>query len=35
MINATPVSARTDLKSRVFDILGMLLVNIMFWFFIN
>jgi hypothetical protein len=35
MINATTPSARTDLDSRAFDILGTLLVNIMFWFFIN
>jgi hypothetical protein len=30
-----PPSARTDLNSRALDILGTLLVNIMFWFFIN
>jgi hypothetical protein len=30
MINATTPSARTDLNSRVFDILGTLLVNMMF-----
>jgi hypothetical protein len=35
MINATIPSARTDLNSRAFDILGTLLVNMRFWFFIK
>jgi hypothetical protein len=35
MINATTPSAKTHLKKPAFDILGTLLVNIMFWFFIN
>jgi hypothetical protein len=35
MINATTPSAKTDLNSRAFDILGTLPVNMMFGFFIN